>query len=190
MRNRTRWVIGAAAGTALIAGGTGAAIAAGDGDEASRPRAALTGDAFDRASGAALAYLGGGRITEMEVGDEEGFYEVEVVLEDGQEVDVHLDEDFTVLGEERETEDQDEARDEDEGAEDDAGEQAEQVTGPDWEDAAAAALAEVGDGRVTEIEAADDGDRGYEVEVRRGDGSSVEVDLDQSFGVVSVEDDD
>ena len=37
-------------------------------------------------------------MTETEVGDEEGFYEVEVTLDDGSQVDVHLDRDFNVLG--------------------------------------------------------------------------------------------
>ena len=41
--------------------------------------------------------LGGGRVTETEVGDEDGYYEVEVTLDDGSQVDVALDKDFTVL---------------------------------------------------------------------------------------------
>ncbi len=67
----------------------------------------ITGEALERASAAALEYLGEGRVTDTEVGDEDGYYEVEVTLDDGSEVDVHLDETFTVLG--RET---DEAEDE------------------------------------------------------------------------------
>ena len=43
-------------------------------------------------------------MTETEVGDEEGAYEVEVTRADGSQVDVHLDEDFTVLGSERDGE--------------------------------------------------------------------------------------
>lgn len=62
----------------------------------------ITGDALDRASAAALDYIGEGRVTDTEVGDEEGFYEVEITLENGQEVDVHLDENFVVLGQEAE----------------------------------------------------------------------------------------
>ena len=53
---------------------------------------------LQRASSAALAYTGGGRVTEPEAGDEEGAYEVEVTRADGSQVDVHLDEDFNVLG--------------------------------------------------------------------------------------------
>jgi hypothetical protein len=37
-------------------------------------------------------------VTETEVGDEEGAYEVEVTRADGSQVDVHLDKDFNVLG--------------------------------------------------------------------------------------------
>jgi uncharacterized membrane protein YkoI len=59
---------------------------------------AITGSALDKASAAALAYVGEGTVTETEVGDEEGYYEVEVTLNDGRQVDVHLDENFNVLG--------------------------------------------------------------------------------------------
>ena len=47
-----------------------------------------------------------------------------------------------------------------------------------------------GQGTVTEVELADEGDSGYEVEVRKDDGSYVEVALTDSFEVVSVEEDD
>ena len=39
-------------------------------------------------------------MTETEVGDEESYYEVEVTLDDGSQVDVQLDEDFNVVGDE------------------------------------------------------------------------------------------
>ncbi|MDK3256459.1 hypothetical protein [Blastococcus capsensis] len=74
--------------------------------------------------------------------------------------------------------------------EDDAGEKDEQATGPDRDQAGAAALEAAGGGTVTEVEVADEGDTGYEVEVRLDDGSFVEVALDESFTVVSVENDD
>lgn len=77
------------------------------------------------------------------------------------------------------------------GSDDDAGEAHEQVTDPATADRArAAALEAAGPGTVTEIERADEGDSGYEVEVERSDGSFVEVTLDRGFGVVSTEDDD
>ena len=60
---------------------------------------AITGDALTRASEVALVHTGGGKVTETEVGDEESYYEVEVTLENGNQVDVQLDENFKVVGE-------------------------------------------------------------------------------------------
>jgi hypothetical protein len=57
----------------------------------------ITGEALERASAAALESTGGGRVTGTEVGDEEGYYEVEVTLPDGRQVDVHLDASFKVI---------------------------------------------------------------------------------------------
>ena len=61
---------------------------------------AITGNALDKASATALEYIGEGLVTETEVGDEEGYYEVEITLNNGRQVDVHLDENFKVLGQE------------------------------------------------------------------------------------------
>lgn len=58
----------------------------------------ITGAALDRASAAALAHTGGGRVSETEAGDEDGAYEVEVTLPDGSQRDVHLNADFSVIG--------------------------------------------------------------------------------------------
>lgn len=101
-----------AAIAALAVGGAAIAGAAGGGDDDDRP---ISGDPLDRASAAALDHTGGGRVTETEVGDEEGHYEVEVTLEDGSQVDVHLDRDFGVLGDQ----DDDDSADEDDGPSDD-----------------------------------------------------------------------
>ena len=57
----------------------------------------ITGTPLEMASAAALAYIGEGRVTDSELGDEEGYYEIEITLDDGQEVDVHLDINFNVL---------------------------------------------------------------------------------------------
>jgi uncharacterized membrane protein YkoI len=57
-----------------------------------------TGEALDRASAAALEETGGGRVTETEVGDEDSYYEVEVTLDGGDQVDMQLDRDFQVVG--------------------------------------------------------------------------------------------
>ncbi|HEX6424143.1 MAG TPA: hypothetical protein VFZ79_11730 [Acidimicrobiales bacterium] len=105
MQKRTRFAVIAAAGVAILAaGGAGAAVAAGGGDDDEAP---ITGDALDRATAAALEHTGGGRVTETEVGDEESLYEVEVTLDDGTQVDVQLDEDFRVVGDEHDDESED-----------------------------------------------------------------------------------
>jgi uncharacterized membrane protein YkoI len=98
-----KWVIISAAAVAALAGG-GAAIAAGGGDDdgADTP---ISGSALDRASAVALQSTGGGRVTATEVGDEEGFYEVEVTRADGSQVDVHLDRGFHVIGSKADHED-------------------------------------------------------------------------------------
>ena len=82
---------------ALAVGGVAIAGAAGGDDDDGGERA-IGGAALERASAAALDHTGGGRVTETEVGDEEGYYEVEVTRGDGSQVDVHLDRHFNVLG--------------------------------------------------------------------------------------------
>ena len=77
---------------ALAFGGVALAGGAGDDDATERP---IPGSAKDRAGAAALKHVGSGRVTETEVGDEEGYYEVEVTRPGG-EVNVHLDPDFKV----------------------------------------------------------------------------------------------
>lgn len=93
MNRKTRWIVGAGLAVALVGGATGMAVAAG-GDDHETP---ITGEALGKASAAALAHTGGGRVTGTEVGDEEGYYEVEVTLAGGGQVDVHLDRAFNVL---------------------------------------------------------------------------------------------
>ena len=93
MRRRTRWVVAAAVVVAAVGAGTSFAAATG-GDDSEQP---ITGDALTKASAAALAHTGSGAVTGTEVGDEDGYYEVEVTLADGRQVDVHLDRDFHLL---------------------------------------------------------------------------------------------
>ncbi|MGQ0841602.1 PepSY domain-containing protein [Actinokineospora sp.] len=93
MNRRTTWIAGTA--LALILAGAGAAIAAANAGEG--PDTPITGDSLTKASAAALANTPG-IVTETEVGDEEGFYEIEVTRADGSRVDVHLGADFAVLG--------------------------------------------------------------------------------------------
>ena len=67
----------------------------------------------------------------------------------------------------------------------------EQVTGPAAERAAAAAKAAAGGGTVLEVERQDgDGKGVYEVEVRRADGTQVEIHLDAQFQQVGTAADD
>lgn len=94
MKRSTKILIGAAAAIGVAAGGTGIAVATVGGDDDEPP---ITGPALEQASAAALAFTGEGRVTDTEVGDEESFYEVEVTLDDGSEVDVQLDEQFNVV---------------------------------------------------------------------------------------------
>lgn len=100
--NLKRAMIALAAVAGLAAGGAGAAGAVGGDDEQglddSGTEQAITGPALDRASAAALDQTGGGTVTATEVGDEEGYYEVEVTKADGTQVDVHLNRDFSPAG--------------------------------------------------------------------------------------------
>ena len=92
MKSKTfLWLAGIA--VLVVGGGIGIAIATGIGEN----ETPLTGDALAKASAAALEHTGGGRDTDSEVGDEEGYYEIEVTMGDGSEIDVHLDENFKVI---------------------------------------------------------------------------------------------
>jgi hypothetical protein len=91
----------------MVAGvGTGIAVASGAGDDDGTERP-ITGGALDKASAVALDHTGRGTVTGTEVGDEEGYYEVEVTLDDGSQVDVHLDKSFNVIDEEADGNDDD-----------------------------------------------------------------------------------
>jgi uncharacterized membrane protein YkoI len=63
------------------------------------------------------------------------------------------------------------------------------ITGSALKKASAAALEHTGGGTVTETEVGDE-ESYYEVEVKREDGSQVDVQLDRDFNVVSSEGDD
>jgi uncharacterized membrane protein YkoI len=91
-------VVALVAVAALGAGGAAIATAASGGGGEDGADKAITGAALDRASSAALAHTGGGKVTGTEVGDEESYYEVEVTRGDGSQVDVQLDRSFHVVG--------------------------------------------------------------------------------------------
>jgi hypothetical protein len=97
-RLRSRKAAVVAAAVILVAAiGGGAAIAGGmGGDDATETP--ISGAALAKAKVAALAHTGGGRVTGTESGDEDSFYEVEVTLPNGDQVDVQLDKAFNVVG--------------------------------------------------------------------------------------------
>jgi hypothetical protein len=95
MARRRIWIAGAVVAALALATGAGAARAVGGGDDGDGQP--ITGEALVRARAVALAETGGGRVTGTEAGDQEGAYEVEVTLDNGKQVDVHLDSSFKVI---------------------------------------------------------------------------------------------
>jgi uncharacterized membrane protein YkoI len=93
--NKRTAAVAAVAAAAIVVGGAGVATAGADDDATDQP---IQGSALQKAEDAALAETGEGKVTETEVGDEESLYEVEVTLDNGDEVDVQLDENFDVVG--------------------------------------------------------------------------------------------
>lgn len=107
MQRRTK-IVGVAAVVVLVGvGGAGVAVASGSVGDDDATDVPITGDALARASTVATDHLGGGTVTETEQGDEESYYEVEVTLDGGRQVDVQLDEDFNVVGSETDAADDD-----------------------------------------------------------------------------------
>jgi uncharacterized membrane protein YkoI len=79
----------------VVLAGAGVAYARGSSEDSSEQQA--TGPGIEKAKSVALEHTNGSRVTGTEVGDEEGYYEVEVIRDDGSQVDVHLDRDINVL---------------------------------------------------------------------------------------------
>jgi uncharacterized membrane protein YkoI len=94
MRSRTKLAVIGVSAVIVAGAGTGIAVASGGDDAHSTP---ITGSELQKASAAALAETGGGKVTATELHDEEGYYEVEVTLVDGSQVDVHMDQSLNVL---------------------------------------------------------------------------------------------
>lgn len=172
-------IIGSALAAVLVLGGTGAAVAV-SGSTADDDQA-LTGTTLEKASKAALAETGEGKVTDSESDD--GGYEVEVTLDDGRAVDLWLNSSFKVERVDSDDDSSDDAGTDDTGADDIA------VTDEERKSAETAALAEA-PGTVTEVDRSDDGDHAFEVEITREDGTEVEVELDEAFAVVNVDDTD
>jgi uncharacterized membrane protein YkoI len=197
MKKKTIWISAAAAVVVLGAAGISVAVADPfDGDDR------LSGQTLEKASAAAIAEAGEGTVREASASDDlDHQYDVEVRLTDGTEVDVALDENFDVVYSDRDNRGND--RDDDSEANGAGAETGTSTTGTqgstdaddvpltDAERAGAeqAALAEVGDGTVTDIDRSDDADHAFEVEVTFADGRDVDVELTTDFEVVRVDDD-
>lgn len=179
--NRTTKIISIAAVATALAGGATYAVAQSQDD--------VTGDDLAAAGTAALTEAGDGTITEVDV-DANG-YDVEVLRPDGTRIDVDLDHDFNVLASQPDTDDND--TDDNDADDNDADDDSDDIAVGDAErqQAGDAALAETGDGTVTDVEfernASGDG---YDVEVRLADGSEVDVELDAAFNVLRTDVDD
>lgn len=107
MQRRTKLIIGGAMAVALVLGGIGSVAAQQAGTDDDRP---LTGEQYDRATAAALEHTKGGKVTDTEAGDDGAAYGVEVLSDDGRQVEVNLDDQYRVTGSEPD-DDTDEADD-------------------------------------------------------------------------------
>lgn len=152
----------------------------------------------EKASAAAIEYVGGGTVTDTERGDDDdGYaYEVEVTLPSGTDIDVKLNEDFKVINSPPKAADLEptptptptpspspSATQAPAGDPDDR-----PLTGTTLKRASAAALkATDPGGRVTEATGSDDADHAYEVEVELPNGEDVTVELDTSFKVTKID---
>ena len=146
----------------------------------------------NKASKAALAAVGGGTVTDADLGDgDDGYaFDVEVVLPNGEDVDVELDADFKVTNNPptisdfatpevvtsttpapRSTDNDDDAP----------------LTGSTLTNASAAALKAAGGGKVTETSRSDDADHVYEVEITFTNGDDLTVELNKDFGVTKID---
>jgi uncharacterized membrane protein YkoI len=96
MNGKLKGALIAGAAVAALAGG-GAAIAGATGGDDDGSGTPITGSSLDRAKAVALQQTGGGRVTDSEIRDEEGYYEIEVRRDNGSQVDVHLDRSFHVI---------------------------------------------------------------------------------------------
>jgi uncharacterized membrane protein YkoI len=108
MNARTRWLLGGALALGIVGAGVGIGLAetgpgpSSDTEEAGEVEGAdvdqpLTGSDRERAESAALEAVGGGTVTEVELGDDGAAYGVEIRRDDGTQVEVQLDETFTVI---------------------------------------------------------------------------------------------
>ena len=99
MQSKTRIAIAVAA-IIVIGGGAGIAAAATAGDS----ETPITGTDLQQASQVALAHTGQGRVTSTEAGDEDSYYQIEITLDNGSQLDVQLDKDFHFVAAKADTE--------------------------------------------------------------------------------------
>ena len=93
MRLRKRRIVTAGLVAASVLGAVGVRVAtAGDTD------GPLTGETREKAEAAALKPIGEGTVTETETGDDGATYGVEILKQDGTQVEVNLDDTFAVIG--------------------------------------------------------------------------------------------
>lgn len=96
MTRTSRTIVVLAATAVLTLSGGPSALTFAGGDPGGNSGASGP-DALTRAAEAALAASGGGRVTATEVDDDETWFEIEVTLDDGRQVDVQLDRSLTVV---------------------------------------------------------------------------------------------
>ena len=196
MQKKTKWIIGAAAGAALVLGGTGIAYAATDGFEGNDDDTRAIGVSetsddvtpvvesgwLDKASEAAITAAGGGTVIGADVSDDaDHTYSVDVRREDGTEVDVDLDSAFAVVRIDEDTNDSSTDATEPLDAEDAP------ISAADRASAEKAALAATSKGTVTDVERSDDRDHAWEVEVTFANGTDVDVELTEGFKLVRID---
>jgi uncharacterized membrane protein YkoI len=147
----------------------------------------LGGGERDRVAAAATRAAGGTAV-EVETSDDVGAaYEVEVRRADGTEVDVSLDKNLHVVSQHVDREDADEHSDgRDDSRDDDAPDAGDRALSASERTAAEnAARNAANGGTVTKVEAGDDLGVAYEVEVRKADGTELDLSLDKNLHVVS-----
>jgi hypothetical protein len=88
-----RTLLVAAAVAMMLVVGAGVAYATGSSSDSSGQASAAD---LEKAKSVALDHVNG-KVTGSEVGDEEGYYQIEVTRPDGSQVDVNLDKNFNVI---------------------------------------------------------------------------------------------
>ncbi|WP_018157764.1 PepSY domain-containing protein [Demetria terragena] len=169
-----------------VGGGFAAHAVASDGNSK------VSGPDLDRASKAALAKVGGGKVTDVERGDGDDIeaYEVEVTRPNGSEVDVKLDKSFRAISATADDRDDSDDGNDHRGEKSDRDGDDRPVSKADQAKASAAALKSV-PGNVLDVDSSNarigSKTAAYEVEVRAKGGVEWNVHLDSNFGVVGTE---